>query len=273
MTEAAPSLSVVIVSWNTADALLACLRSCLAEQALSEAPDIIVVDNASSDDSAARVRGLAPAVRLIENSANVGFARANNQGLAASRSRYVLLLNPDTLLPPGSLGALVDFMESHPDAGACGPRLLQPDQRPQPFAFGGDPMPAYLLRRAANRLLRRRSLHNWATLDVQRVDWVAGTCLCVRRVAIEAAGPLDEAMFMYFEDNDWCLRLRRQGWHVYYNPHVAIVHLGGQSRQQNPQAREAYYDSLRYFYAKHYGRLSRLWLWLCLPLYRRLVRY
>jgi len=270
---AAPALSVVIVNWNTAELLEACLRSCLAAQVPGEATEIIVVDNASTDDSVARVRNLAPAVRLIENTQNTGFARANNQGIAASRGTCVVLLNPDTVVPPGGLAALAAFMESHPDAGACGPRLLRTDGTTQPFAFGNDPTPAYLLRRATNRLLRGQPMHDWDTTEVQSVDWVAGTCLCVRRTAMEEVGLLDEAMFMYFEDNDWCLRLRQKGWRVYYAPEVAIVHVGGRSRVQNPRAGAAYYDSLRYFYAKHYGPLSRLWLWLSLPLYRMLVRY
>lgn len=269
----APALSVVIVSWNTAELLQACVRSCLAAQSPDPAPELIVVDNASTDDSVARVRDLGPAIRLIENTENVGFARANNQGIAASQGRSVVLLNPDTIVPPGSLATLAAFIDAHPDAGACGPRLLQTNGTPQPFSYGNDPTPAYLFRRAAHRLLRGRSLHDWGTTKVLSVDWVAGTCLCVRRKAIDDVGLLDEAMFLYFEDNDWCLRLRRRGWRVYYNPQVAVVHARGQSAQQNPRAREAYYDSLRYFYAKHYGLLSRLWLELSLPLYRLLVRY
>ncbi len=267
----ATALSVVIVNWNTANLLQACLQSCLA----SPPPggmELVVVDNASSDDSLARARALGPAVRVIANRQNVGFARANNQGLAQSQGGQALLLNSDTVVPPGALAGLVDFMEGHPDAGACGPRLVQPDGRPQPFAFGGDPTPAYLLRRAAKRLLRGQALHDWSTTQLQAVDWVAGTCLCLRRAAVEQVGPLDEGLFMYFEDNDWCLRLRQHGWKVYYNPQISVLHLGGQSRQQNPQAADAYLTSLRYFYAKHYGRLSQLWLALSLPVYRRLVR-
>jgi GT2 family glycosyltransferase len=262
---------VVIVNWNTANLLQACLQSCLA----SPPPggmDLIVVDNASSDDSLARALAFEPAVRVITNQHNAGFARANNQGLAESQGDYALLLNSDTTVPPGALAGLVEFMEGHPEAGACGPRLVQPDGRPQPFAFGGDPTPAYLLRRAWKRLLRGQALHDWDTTEVQAVDWVAGTCLCMRRTALEQVGPLDERLFMYFEDNDWCLRLRQLGWKVYYLPQVSILHLGGQSRKQNPQAADAYGTSLIYFYAKHYGRFSQLWLQLSLPVYRRLVR-
>jgi hypothetical protein len=163
-------------------------------------------------------------------------------------------------------------MQQHSDAGACGPRLLQPDGEPQAFAFGGDPTPGYLLRRGFMRLLLRRPLHNWHTTQVQTVDWVSGACLLVRRAAIQQAGLLDEHYFMYFEDNDWCLRMRRCGWQVYYNPQVSITHIGGQSLAQNPAARRAYYHSLDYFYTRHYGPLARLWLRMALVLYRVVAR-
>ena len=210
-------------------------------------------------------------VRLIRNRENAGFARANNQGIQATQGEYVLLLNSDTVAPPDSLAGLVRFMDAHPQAGAAGPRLLHPDGRPQPYAFGGDPRPGYLLVRAANRLLFHRYLHDWATSAVQEVDWVSGACMIVRRAAIEQVGLLDEKMFMYFEDNEWCLRLRRADWQVYYNPQVAIIHLGGQSARRNPAAQRAYRDSLRYFYRKHYGRAARWALELLLPLYSRLA--
>ncbi len=170
----------------------------------------------------------------------MGFPRANNRGIAASRGRYVLLLNSDTVALPTRSDMLVAFMDAHPEAGVVGPRLLRPDGTAQPYAFGGDPTLGYLLRRGFNRLLRGRYLHDWDTNTIQEVDWVSGACLMVRRAAIEQAGPLDEAMFMYFEDNEWCLRIRRAGWKVYYDPQAAIMHIGGQSLAKNPVARRAY---------------------------------
>ena len=181
------------------------------------------------------------------------------------------MLNNDTLVPPGALERLVAFMDAHSDAGAVGPRLLRPDGIPQPFVFGGDPTLRYLLARGINRLLFGRPLHDWATDAIQPVDWVSGACLMARRAAIEQAGLLDEAIFMYFEDNDWCLRIRQAGWQVVYNPQVAITHIGGQSVARNPAAQSAYYDSLRYFYHQHYGSGALTLLTLCLPFYRRLL--
>jgi len=266
-----PNLSIVIVSWNTA----ALLRDCLSAIFAAQPPrrlEIIVVDNASGDGSADMVAREFPDVLLIRNTANAGFARANNQGIAASQSAYILLLNSDTLVPPGALTQLIEFMLRQPDAGACGPRLLRLDGQPQAFAFGSDPTPGYLLRRGLFRLLLRRPLHDWNTDRIQVVDWVSGACLMVRRTAIEQAGLLDENMFMYFEDNEWCLRIRRAGWKVYYDPTICITHMGGQSLRQNPAARSAYYRSLDYFYAKHYGWLARGLLWIGLTPYRWLAR-
>jgi hypothetical protein len=266
-----PTLTVIIVSWNTIHLLRACLES-LAAASLAPQMEVIVVDNASSDGSAAMVEHAFPSVRLLRNSENVGFARANNQAICYSRAPFVLLLNSDTVVPPHALAHLLEFMQQHPEAGACGPRLLQPDGEPQAFAFGGDPTPGYLLRRGLVRLLLRRPLHNWHTTQVQPVDWVSGACLLVRRAAIQQAGLLDEHFFMYFEDNDWCLRIRHCGWQVYYNPQVAITHIGGQSLAQNPAARRAYYHSLNYFYSQHYGTLARLWLRVALAFYRIAMR-
>jgi len=284
-----PILSVIIVNWNGRELLRNCLRSLLGHRSsvigrqLNTGPgpatepfrlstEIIVVDNASTDGSAEMVSREFPDVRQIINAENLGFARANNVGIRAARGRYILLLNNDTVASPDALEGLVAFMEAHPDAGAVGPRLLRPDGAAQPYAFGCDPTPGYLLRRGINRLLFGRPLHDWATNDVQPVDWVSGACLLARRAAIEQAGLLDEKIFMYFEDNDWCLRIRRAGWRVYYDPQVAIIHIGGQSLAHNPAAARAYRESLRYFYRKHYGPAANGMLWLLLPIYARLAR-
>lgn len=267
-----PDLSVVIVSWNTAALVQDCLQSIFAPSSSFDAVEVVIVDNASSDGTPDQIKRNWPQVRLIENTNNRGFASANNQGLAVSRGRYVALLNSDTLVSASALAELVAFMDEHPEAGACGPRLLQPNGQPQAFAFGDDPTPAYLFWRGFSHLILHRPLHDWSTKQTQVVDWVSGACLVARRQAIEQAGPLDEAIFMYFEDNDWCLRFRQCGWKIYYTPATSITHIGGQSRKQNPAAQAAYYSSLQYFYLKHYGWLSRFWLTISLPFYRRFNR-
>jgi N-acetylglucosaminyl-diphospho-decaprenol L-rhamnosyltransferase len=279
-----PIVSVIVVNWNTATLL----RDCLAALTKDEGPktkdrttsslilgpssvEIVVIDNASTDGSADVVHAEFPEVRLIVNGANVGFARANNQGIGVSHGRYVVLLNSDTVASAAALDTLVAFMDAHPEAGAVGPRLLRPDGTVQPYAFGGDPTLGYLLRRGFNRLLRHRYLHDWDTNAIQEVDWVSGACLMARRSAIEQAGPLDESMFMYFEDNEWCLRIRKAGCKVYYDPQASIVHLGGQSVAQNPAARQAYTRSLRTFYRKHYGTLASAVMGVLLSLYQWVI--
>jgi N-acetylglucosaminyl-diphospho-decaprenol L-rhamnosyltransferase len=267
MMSVMPRLSVITVNWNTSKLLRECLDSLLAGEMLLPT-ELLVVDNGSKDDSIEMLHRHFPDVQRIENSTNLGFARANNQALARARGSYILLLNSDTVVQPEALARLVSFMELHPDAGACGPRLLQASGRAQAFAFGSDPTPGYLMRRALGRLISRRALHDWNTTQTQAVDWVAGTCLIVRRAAVAQVGPLDDKFYMYFEDVDWCRRMRQQGWNIYYHPEVSIMHLGGRSLIQNPQAGKLYYDSLTYFYSKHYGKMANLWLAVLLPLYR-----
>ncbi len=264
-----PDLSIIVLSWNVRDLLRACLASVHAAAETGRAPmEVIVVDNASTDGSADMVAAEFPAVLLIRNAANAGYAAANNRGIAASRGRHVALLNSDTLVPPTTFAELLAFMEANPNVGACSPLLQQPDGNPQPYAYGGDPSLSYLARRAAARFLLRRPLHDWRVEHTVEVDWVSGACLVVRREAIEAVGGLDESMFMYFEDNDWCRRIRRVGWTISYVPHVAITHIGGASLRQNPAARRAYYRSLERFYEKHYSLPAQGVLKLALVIYR-----
>ncbi len=247
-------LSIVIVTWNVRELLAACLRALPAatEGLVSES---LVVDNDSMDGTLEWLAREHPTVRVAANAANMGFARANNQGLGMAKGRYIVLLNPDTEPRRGSLTEMVRFMDSRPRAGAASPRLVRPDGVAQPYAFGDDPSPVYLARRALAHL-RKRYLHDWAPAKPQQVEWVSGACLVARRAAIDRVGGLDESIFMYFEDNDWCRRMRLTGWEVWYNPAAEVMHVGGASLNQNPRARAAYYHSLAYFYRKHYGQIA-----------------
>jgi hypothetical protein len=250
----APDLSVIVVSWNVRELLRACLRA-LPAATEGITAEMIVVDNASNDGSADMVAQEFPEAVLLRNDANLGFARANNRGMDAARGRYFVLLNSDTVAPPRSLAEMVVFMDAHPRAGAASPRLLRPDGAPQPYAFGNDPTPLYLLRRAFAHKAGSY-LHDWGIDEPVEVEWVSGACLVARREAVEQIGGLDERIFMYFEDNDWCRRMRLAGWQVWYNPRAEITHFGGASLNQNPRARAAYYESLAFFYGKHYGKLA-----------------
>jgi len=266
-------LTIVIVSWNTAALLEDCL--CSIEATVEDLDcRVVVVDNASPDSSPDMVEANFPAVQLIRSSVNLGFAGGNNLGIRACDpdSPYILLLNSDTVVQPGALKTLIRFMDEHPETGICGPRLLLPDGTPQHYSFGRDPTLPYLIARGLKQGLLGRSMHNWATEEVQKTDWVSGACMLVRRSAIDQVGLLDERFFMYFEDNDWCLRMRKAGWEIRYFPDAAIVHLGGQSLKHSSESDAVYYRSLLHFYAKHYGRRSQATLRALLFLAGRLPR-
>ena len=259
-------LSILIVTWNVGEQLAACLRSLDANR-LPADWEIIIFDNASRDDTAALVRKTFPQVRLVESPHNLGYAAGNNRAAAAAQGEYLLLLNPDTLASREAIAGLLDFMDAHSRAGACSPQLRLADGSVQPFTFGEDPTPGYLFRRGWRRLIHHQPLHDWETPTSHPVAWVSGAAMMVRRAAWEQVGGFDENFFMYFEDNDLCLRMRKRGWEIWYHPAVAITHLGGQSAQQMGSSGSAYRASLRYFYRKHYGWAARGLLWLGLAAY------
>jgi hypothetical protein len=226
--------------------------------------EVIVVDNGSTDGSAEMVREDFPQVKLIANEDNLGFPQAGNQGIKASHGPLILLLNSDTEMLPGTLPRLVEFMCAHPDAGLVGPAQRDPDGNPLVVAYD-DPT------------LAREIGRNLLLLDVWRyrfgkrlllsrytapspVDWVMGAAMLVRREAIEAVGLLDEGVFMYGEEFDWCYRMRRAGWRVYYLPDVPIIHHHDVSGSRRFKARRysLVTQSLYYFYAKHFGRTKLL---------------
>jgi GT2 family glycosyltransferase len=259
-------LSVIIVNWNTRNLLAQCLRL-VYDTITSLEFEVFVVDNASQDDSVAMVKRLFPQVRLLENEENVGFARANNQALQDSRGRYVLLLNTDTFVREGTIEQMVAFMDAHPDAGVAGCRLYYPNGKLQPScsSFPSLSTEFYLLT-SLDRLLARSPIFGryWMTCrdfnSVREVDVVMGAFMIVRRQAIEKAGLLDETFFMYSEEVDWCYRIRRNGWKIYYVPHAEATHIWGGSVQHNEAEMVVeMYKSRTAFFRKHYGSLSA-WL-------------
>jgi N-acetylglucosaminyl-diphospho-decaprenol L-rhamnosyltransferase len=237
------TLSVLIVNWNAAELLRECLRS-LARQDLDPARvEVLVVDNASSDGSAEMIRAEFPGVRLLRNDRNAGFAAANNQGLALGRGKYFLLLNPDTVVPERTLlREWVEFMEAHPDVGASGVRLVFPDGRHQFGDTGFRPSVATLLGYASLLAKAMPRAVKGVYQDFSRmgrprdVDWVCGAALLARADAVRAVGGLDEGIFMFAEDIEWCCRMRDAGFRVVYLPHLAIEHhQGGSVRKQGDQ--------------------------------------
>lgn len=254
-----PRLTIVIVSYNTKLDLERCLRG-LADTPPDIPLQVVVVDNASRDGSAAMVRASFPSVRLIEAGDNLGFARANNLGIRATQSELVLLLNSDTLVPPRALDRLVAALDRHPEAAAAGPRLMDAAGTAE-LSWGRMISPAAEWRQ--RRLMRKMAAGDAATLaEVERlsreervVDWVSGACLLVRRSAAEAAGLLDERYFMYTEDVDFCAALRAGGGQVLYTPAAEVIHLRGRSAATAPAATNTRYrQSHLAFYQKHHPR-------------------
>ncbi len=256
-----PDLSVVIVNWNTRDLLAQCLSSIYIYPPVDEF-EVLVVDNLSSDGSVQMVRERFPQVRLIQNTENVGFARANNQAILESTGRYVLLLNPDTEILPDALLTLLDFIEEHPEAGAIGPMILNPDFTLQSSC---NPMPT--LWREFWHLMHLDPIlpqsvyreERWDTTIAHKVEVIQGNCLLIRREALSDVGLLDEAFFMFTEEVDLCYRLLRRGWSLYWVPMARIIHYGGQSTRQ--VAREMFLELHRskvVFFRKTRGKWGGL---------------
>jgi GT2 family glycosyltransferase len=269
-------LSVVIISWNTRDLLARCLEA-VAAYPPDGTYEVWVVDNASTDGSAAIVQDRFPWVLLIENGGNIGFAAANNQAICRSRARYVVLLNSDTEVRPGALGALVDFMDAHPRAGAVGARLVNADGSLQPSCH-----PMLTPGRELWRLLFLERIWPRATYPMQRwdlqtprqVEVIKGACLLLRREALDQVGLLDEGYFMYTEEVDLCYRLARAGWELWWVPQAEVVHHEARSTRQT--AEKMYlqlYRSKVQFYRRFGGprRAERFKWWLRLAYWPRLM--
>ncbi len=232
-------LSVIIVNYNTADFLGRCLTS-VARQTDVDV-EVIVVDNCSKDDSPDFVREHFPWVRLMANDQNLGFSRANNQALKDCRGAYVYFLNPDTEVRSGAFKNMVDFMESHPNVGLAGTQLVNPDGSAQSSVEIRYPGQRY----ARNEL---RSLKG-------DIAWVMGSSMIARLEVIRGIDGFDENFFLYGEDLDLCLRIRKSGWDIGYIPEAMVIHWGGQSERNNLPV-EVWEKKIRaeaLFYRKHYS--------------------
>ena len=271
------ALSIIIINWNTRELLAQCLESVGRELGfvspaspvtpspshplpLSPPPpaaEVFVVDNASTDGSAAMVRERFPWVHLIENRENVGFARANNQALQQASGRYAVLLNSDTQVLPGALQTLLDFMDAHPRAGACGPLLLNADGSLQASCH-----PVLTAGREFWRLCFLEKLwpratypqHRWSRETSHPVEVIKGACLVLRQEALAEVGLLDERYFMYTEEMDLCARLLQAGWENTWVPQAQVIHYGEASSKQASEAMfVALYRSKVQFQRKLFG--------------------
>ncbi|HWN81679.1 MAG TPA: glycosyltransferase, partial [Candidatus Udaeobacter sp.] len=224
-----PSLAIVIVSYETPDLLRQGLASIAASEVSGQAR-IVVIDNSTSEGCAEVARST-PGVTLIRNPKNVGYAKAVNQGLAATDTDFALVLNPDIQVERGAITRLLQAMAERPAAGLAGAKLLNPDRSLQTSCRRFYTPAAILLRRTfLGRLfpnakaLREHLMLDWDHGTMRDVDWLIGACLLVRRRALEDVGPMDERYFLYFEDVDWCARMHHRGWEVLYVPDAVMVH-------------------------------------------------
>jgi GT2 family glycosyltransferase len=256
------ALSIVIVNYNTGSLLKDCLQSIYAG-ANGTPFDIWVVDNHSRDRSVPMVRSLFPRVRVIENPANVGFSRANNLVVSQSRSDYILLLNPDTLILDDAIERMVRFMDAHPQAGIAGCKVLNGDGTLQLACRRSIPTPGVAFYRLTglsrlfpnSRRMARYNMTYQSPEQTHEVDAVSGAFLMIRRQVVEQIGLLDERFFMYGEELDWCLRAKRAGWAVMYNPDAQIVHYKGESTKYNSRkAAVEFYRAMYLFHRKHFAR-------------------
>jgi GT2 family glycosyltransferase len=253
-----PVLSILIVNYNAATVLGDCLAS-LPAGAGRLSHEIIVVDNASTDDSVALIRARFPAVQLLANAKNVGFAAANNQAADAARGEYLLLLNPDTLVRPGALETLVAYAEAHPTLGTLGPRLLNADGTPQRSCWRGFPglrmalSDALYLWKLPGLPLARATEYQPSELTQPRlVDHLLGAALLIPHNLWQQLGGLDASFFLFLEETDWCYRAEQHDRPSLFLPTAVIVHLGQHSMDQNPARNlPQFYRSYCQFYRKH----------------------
>lgn len=271
-------VGIVILNWNTRDLLQRCLETVLASTG-EITYKVIVVDNASTDGSAAMVRQHFPGVELIASDSNDGYPAGNNLGLRAlgfrgpgqvdpDAPRYAVLLNPDTEVPADAFCDMTRYMDARSEVGVGGPKLVLPDGSLDPACRRSFPTPLVSLYRfsgLSQRFPDHRQFgrYNMTFADPDEeleVDSVVGAFMQVRREAIEAVGLLDETFFMYGEDLDWAYRIKNAGWTVFYNPRVVVKHVKRAASRQSQRAQFEFQRAMLIFYRKHYRMTTPLWL-------------
>ncbi len=262
MSRGPVGLSVVIVTWKSLDYL----RDCLISLRSQESPyEIIVINNSSGDGTAEMVRDEFPEVTLLENSVNVGFARACNQGILQSRGEVILLLNPDTRVLPGSLEACISYLDAHQEVGAVGCRLVWPDGRVQYECARRLPSLLTMLIESLylhmlfprHWLFGRHLLGNWDHLSDSTVSCISGAFMMIPRRVIGQIGMLDEDLPMYLEDVDYCKRMWKEGYAIQYLATPCVIHLGGRSRARSSFDFDQLEGQVRYrYFRKHHGTLA-----------------
>jgi GT2 family glycosyltransferase len=253
-------LTIIIVNYNTRELTLNALRS-VFQSVTSCRFEVILVDNASKDDSTEYIKLKFPQVILVLNDSNVGFAKANNQAMHIAKGRYVLLLNSDTLIQPDTLDTMLQFMDKHLEVGAAGCKLVLQDGTLDKACKRGFPTPSasFYYAFGISKLFPVIPRFNQYQLgymdpdDAYPVDCLVGAFMFVRRSTIDEVGMMDEEFFMYGEDIDWCYRIKQTGWVNYYYPKTQILHLKGASSQRKPvKIVYEFHRAMWLFHRKHY---------------------
>lgn len=258
-------VSIIIVSWNTRDILRECLRS-VYQETRQISFEVIVIDNASSDSSAGMVKEEFPQVLLIENTANKGFAAANNQGMEIARGRYLLLLNPDTIVLDGAIPKAIYYADSHSDVAVVGCQVWESETTVQQTCFRFPSVLSLLMQKSGlcrmfprSRLFGRETMAEWRRDTEREVDVVSGMFMLVRREAIDQVGLMDEDYFVYAEETDWCWRFWQAGWRCVFTPVARIIHRDGGSKSTEKVSIKMFVQqqkSLLIFHRKQLGRFS-----------------
>lgn len=258
-------VSIIIVSWNARELLIACLMSIHEEELAGM--EIIVVDNGSTDGSAEAVEELFPDVVLIRSEENLGFAKANNIGIRASTGRYVCLINSDVVVLDDCIGQLREYLTSNPDAGLVCPRVLNPDMTLQPTLRRFPSLKGAML-----SAIGLDSMNFMPHDEIVEAEAVSGCFMMLRRDAVNEIGLLDERFFFYSEDKDWCKRLSNAGWKIIFFPKAKAIHYGGQSSAAAPVRFyiELQKANLKYW-RKHLGR-TRTTAYLAIIVFHQVMR-
>jgi len=266
-------VSIIIVSWNVSSLLKHCLKSLQDNSRLQS--EIIVIDNASRDGTSEMVKRNFPKVKLIENKKNFGFAYAVNQGISLTRGKYILLLNPDTVILPRSIELAVKYLASRPEAGILGGEILNPDLSRQPSCrrFPDFLSQALILLKLHHffphlPVFKKYFAEDFSYLETAEVDQVMGAFFLIKREVIEKIGPFDENFFLWFEEVDFCRRAKKMGYKVIFYPKAKIIHHGAESFKQVLALRSQIYfnKSLLYYFKKHHSKTEYYLLFPLIPL-------
>ena len=259
-------ISIIVVNYNSSAFISSCL-SPIRKYLHGMTYEIIVVDNHSADDSCQLIREKFPEFCLVENDKNMGFAQAVNQGFRRTKGKYLLILNPDVQLLPGSMNKMINFLEGHPAVGLLLPKLVNPDGSLQFSCRTFYNFSTLLFRRTPlgkifpnHRIIRRHLMMDWDHADLGEVDWGLGGCMFLRREALRGGKIFDERFFLYMEDVDLCFQMKQNGWKVVYYPEAVMTHAHLRESAQGifNRARWEHLKSMIKFYRKYRGFNPRI---------------